>query len=81
MSEATGTAGVMPFAAPHEIDRSGDPLVSAQGVWKIFGAHADRGSSRRRMPSCRAASCDGRPAARSPCATCRWTSGRVRSSS
>jgi glycine betaine/proline transport system ATP-binding protein len=42
MSEATGTAGVTPSQAPHEIDRSGEPLVSAHRVWKIFGPHADR---------------------------------------
>jgi len=26
----------------HDIDRSGDPLIRADGVWKIFGRHADR---------------------------------------
>ena len=29
-------------APGHEIDRSGDPLIRAEGVWKIFGRHADR---------------------------------------
>jgi glycine betaine/proline transport system ATP-binding protein len=28
--------------APHVVDRSGEPLISAKGVWKIFGAKADR---------------------------------------
>jgi glycine betaine/proline transport system ATP-binding protein len=26
----------------HAIDRSGDPLIHASGVWKIFGRHANR---------------------------------------
>jgi glycine betaine/proline transport system ATP-binding protein len=26
----------------HDIDRKGDPLIRAGGVWKIFGRHADR---------------------------------------
>jgi glycine betaine/proline transport system ATP-binding protein len=26
----------------HDIDRSGEPLIRAGGVWKIFGRHADR---------------------------------------
>ena len=29
-------------APGHEIDRSGDPLIRAEGVWKIFGRHADK---------------------------------------
>ena len=29
-------------ALGHEIDRSGDPLIRVEGVWKIFGRHADR---------------------------------------
>ena len=28
--------------ATHTVDRTKDPLVSAQGVWKIFGSHAER---------------------------------------
>jgi glycine betaine/proline transport system ATP-binding protein len=37
------TAVVDTFAAPgHEIDRSGDPLIRVEGVWKIFGRHADQ---------------------------------------
>jgi glycine betaine/proline transport system ATP-binding protein len=26
----------------HEVDRSGKPLICAQGIWKIFGPHAER---------------------------------------
>ncbi len=26
----------------HVIDRSGEPLIRAEGIWKIFGRHADR---------------------------------------
>jgi glycine betaine/proline transport system ATP-binding protein len=26
----------------HDIDRSGEPLIRAHGVWKIFGRHAER---------------------------------------
>ena len=26
----------------HEIERSGAPLISVQGIWKIFGRNADR---------------------------------------
>jgi glycine betaine/proline transport system ATP-binding protein len=26
----------------HRIDRSGEPLIRAEGVWKIFGPHAER---------------------------------------
>jgi len=26
----------------HDIDRSGEPLIRVEGVWKIFGRHADR---------------------------------------
>jgi len=33
--EAAGVLG-------HEVDRSGEPLIRADGVWKIFGRHADR---------------------------------------
>jgi glycine betaine/proline transport system ATP-binding protein len=31
-----------PAGLGHEIDRSGDPLIRVEGVWKIFGRHADR---------------------------------------
>src|SRR5438132_8914289 len=37
------TATAAPIStSSHRIDRSGPPLVRAQGVWKIFGRHADR---------------------------------------
>jgi glycine betaine/proline transport system ATP-binding protein len=26
----------------HEVDRSGKPLICAEGIWKIFGPHAER---------------------------------------
>ena len=29
-------------AQNHRIDRTGDPLIRVEGVWKIFGRHADR---------------------------------------
>jgi glycine betaine/proline transport system ATP-binding protein len=35
VAETAGSLG-------HEIDRSGAPLISVQGVWKIFGRNADR---------------------------------------
>ena len=35
VAEAAGAYG-------HVIDRSGEPLIRAAGVWKIFGRHADR---------------------------------------
>src|SRR5437879_13602762 len=37
------TATAAPIStSPHRIDRSGAPLIRAQGVWKIFGRHADK---------------------------------------
>ncbi len=38
MTVVVDTAGSL----GHDIDRSGDPLIRAGGVWKIFGRHADR---------------------------------------
>jgi glycine betaine/proline transport system ATP-binding protein len=35
-----GSSEQTPFA--HVIDRSGEPLIRAEGIWKIFGRHADR---------------------------------------
>src|ERR671924_554483 len=29
-------------AAEHRVDRTGDPLIRADGVWKVFGPHGDR---------------------------------------
>ena len=37
----TATASPTPTSF-HRVDRSGPPLIRAQGVWKIFGRHADR---------------------------------------
>src|SRR5919201_2742246 len=34
--EATQPAGT------HRVDRNGDPLIRAEGVWKVFGPHGDR---------------------------------------
>ena len=43
MSEATEAVGPEAAApAAHAVDRSGPPLVSATGVWKVFGPHAER---------------------------------------
>src|SRR3954454_23119001 len=35
-------AAVEPAAAGHRVDRSARPLIRAEGVWKIFGPHAER---------------------------------------
>src|SRR3954470_14028682 len=35
-------AAVEPAAAGHRVDRSAPPLIRAEGVWKIFGPHAER---------------------------------------
>jgi glycine betaine/proline transport system ATP-binding protein len=37
----TATNGKGAVESPQTGDRSGDPLVRAEGVWKIFGPHAD----------------------------------------
>jgi glycine betaine/proline transport system ATP-binding protein len=42
MSDATDAVGAALADGHHEIDRTGEPLVGAQGVWKIFGPHAER---------------------------------------
>jgi glycine betaine/proline transport system ATP-binding protein len=31
-----------PETTGHTVDRSGEPLIHAEGIWKIFGRHADR---------------------------------------
>jgi glycine betaine/proline transport system ATP-binding protein len=37
------TATAAPTKVPlHRVDRTGRPLIRAEGVWKIFGRHADR---------------------------------------
>jgi glycine betaine/proline transport system ATP-binding protein len=42
MSEVTDkTVATAATEASHAVDRSGQPLVAAEGVWKIFGARAD----------------------------------------
>jgi glycine betaine/proline transport system ATP-binding protein len=34
---------VLPTSTPHDrVDRSGEPLIRAEGVWKIFGRRADK---------------------------------------
>jgi glycine betaine/proline transport system ATP-binding protein len=43
MTDTNGEGAVATADAPaHIVDRSGPPLVEAEGVWKIFGARADR---------------------------------------
>jgi glycine betaine/proline transport system ATP-binding protein len=36
------TNGSTPAAKADRIDRSGPPLIKAEGVWKVFGPHAER---------------------------------------
>src|SRR5947209_18397691 len=36
------TALALPAPPAARVDRSGEPLIRAAGVWKIFGRHADR---------------------------------------
>jgi ABC-type proline/glycine betaine transport system ATPase subunit len=43
MTGTNGDGAVGTVEAPvHVVDRSGPPLLEADGVWKIFGPHADR---------------------------------------
>src|SRR5215218_11297395 len=42
MSEVTDKVAAEPAETAHVVDRSGPPLLEAEGVWKIFGPHADR---------------------------------------
>lgn len=35
-------AAETPVSLGHAVDRSGDPLIRVEGVWKIFGRNADR---------------------------------------
>ena len=42
MSDSHGSAAVETPEAPPSTDRTGDPLLHADGVWKIFGAKADK---------------------------------------
>ncbi|MFN2627864.1 MAG: glycine betaine/L-proline ABC transporter ATP-binding protein [Gaiellaceae bacterium] len=36
------TSLAVPAPPPSRVDRSGEPLIRAAGVWKIFGRHGDR---------------------------------------
>src|SRR5437773_9541920 len=36
------TTLALPAPPASRVDRSGEPLIRADGVWKIFGRHADR---------------------------------------
>jgi glycine betaine/proline transport system ATP-binding protein len=42
VSDSHGSAAVETPEAPPRTDRDGDPLLRAEGVWKIFGAKADK---------------------------------------
>jgi glycine betaine/proline transport system ATP-binding protein len=43
MSAAATTGdAIRPGSNGHRVDRSGAPLIRAEGVWKVFGPHADR---------------------------------------
>src|SRR5215217_210612 len=42
MSDSHGSAAVETPEAPPATDRTGEPLLRAEGVWKIFGHKADR---------------------------------------
>jgi glycine betaine/proline transport system ATP-binding protein len=39
---AASTAAAGPAPTAHKVDRSGEPLIRTEGVWKIFGPRADR---------------------------------------
>src|SRR3954466_7550324 len=42
MSDSHGSAAVETPEAPPAPDRNGDPLLRAEGVWKLFGKNADK---------------------------------------
>ena len=42
MTAETAAATVVPAPTAHHVDRSGPPLIRAEGVWKIFGANAGK---------------------------------------
>ena len=46
------TTLALPAPPASRVDRSGEPLIRAAGVWKIFGRHADRiiGTSDAELP-------------------------------
>jgi glycine betaine/proline transport system ATP-binding protein len=52
MSETGVAAAPAGARAPHRVDRSAPPVISAHGVWKIFGPRADRivGTEAARLP-------------------------------
>jgi glycine betaine/proline transport system ATP-binding protein len=42
MSDSHGSAAVETPEAPRAVDRPGEPLLRAEGVWKLFGPGADK---------------------------------------
>ena len=42
MSDSHGSGAVETVEAPPAPDRNGDPLLRAEGVWKVFGKNADK---------------------------------------
>ena len=42
MSDSHGSAAVETPDAPPAPERSDDPLLRAEGVWKLFGPNADK---------------------------------------
>ena len=42
MSDSHGSGAVETLEAPPATDRTGDPLLRAEGVWKLFGKNADK---------------------------------------
>jgi glycine betaine/proline transport system ATP-binding protein len=42
MSDSHGSSAVETPEAPVTVDRNGEPLLRAEGVWKLFGRNADR---------------------------------------
>ena len=73
MTDSDGIAAVQTAEAPPAAAPNGEPLVRAEGVWKVFGPHGRPHHRHARTPSSRAPSCARRRAAWSPCATSRST--------
>ena len=42
MSDSHGLSAVETAEAPPATDRNGEPLLRAEGVWKVFGTNADK---------------------------------------
>ena len=42
MSARAIDAAATPRLDGHQVDRSGKPLICAEGIWKIFGPHAEK---------------------------------------